>query len=591
MKKSLKFDDLKNVICSFSLLVKLHKPYFLYAVIGVILMIVQPFILILFPRYIINELTESQNISLIIKYVLAMGGALLFTNGVNAFVQEKQEQHANILMNKIGLYVGDVSMRMELSDLEQSANSDKIEMAKQSMNSVDAIQHIVNIVSQVLTVVGLVIIISSYNILLFLAALVVLAVKLFSQYKANQSWAKCRAQAMPYERKGAYLQSYIIDHSGAKEVRLHNLKEWMYAKCVALSDESNRLFLKNFKITAVYNVIAHLIFELQVLFYYVVLIHAVTNHQISIGDFVMYITTITTLSVSLNSVADSATAIQKSMIYLRDFWELNQFKHKVPENISVDTAEYPKQFDIEFRNVSFRYPGSDSDVLKNINIYIPAGQHLAIVGPNGAGKSTFIKLLCGFYRPTSGEILIGGMDISQMPHETLMECIGAVYQDFQMFAFRIVDNIVMARQIDVDLIQRILNQLSLKERIDILPQGIETYLYKDFDENGVELSGGQMQKLAIARSLYKSPAILILDEPTANLDALIEYEIYQNLRDISRNKTSIFISHRLASTRFSDIIAVFSDGEIVEYGSHNDLIQHNGVYAEMFEKQSRYYNQ
>ena len=147
----------------------------------------------------------------------------------------------------------------------------------------------------------------------------------------------------------------------------------------------------------------------------------------------------------------------------------------------------------------------------------------------------------------------------------------------------------MDEAVQPERINKVLNQVQLSEKLKELPNGLETYLYKDFDESGVEFSGGQMQKLAIARVLYKSPSVLILDEPTANLDALIEYEIYQNLKDISKDKTSIFISHRMASTRFSDVIAVFSDGEIKEYGTHEKLMEQNGLYAEMFEKQARYY--
>ena len=580
----------KETLRSFSLIIGLHKIYLVYLIIGILLSTIQPFILIIFPRYIINELTGAQNMTHVIYYVAAMGILLLLVNGLNAFIQQKQEQHASILMNKIGLYVGDVSMRMELSALEQSANSDKIEMAKQSQNSVEAIRSFVNIISQLFTVVGLVVIICSYNVFVFIATLFVLAVKLFSQYKVNQSWGKCRAQAMPYERKGAYLNSYVIDHSGAKEIRLHNLRDWMYAKMVHMVDVANSAFMKNFRITAVYNILAEFVFDLQVLFYYIVLTLSVIRGQISIGDFVMYITTIPTLSGSLDSIAASVTAIQRSLVYLRDFQLLNQFVKEGDELPAIPQKELcPEHYDIEFQNVTFRYPGTDHDVLKNVSITIPEGQRLAVVGPNGAGKTTFIKLLCGFYRPTSGKILMGGIDIWEMPHDVLLKHIGAVFQDFQIFAFSFADNIVMDEAVQPERINKVLNQVQLSEKLKELPNGLETYLYKDFDESGVEFSGGQMQKLAIARALYKSPSILILDEPTANLDALIEYEIYQNLKDISKDKTSIFISHRMASTRFSDVIAVFSDGEISEYGTHEKLMERKGLYAEMFEKQARYY--
>ncbi|NMA67387.1 MAG: ABC transporter ATP-binding protein, partial [Clostridiaceae bacterium] len=200
-------------------------------------------------------------------------------------------------------------------------------------------------------------------------------------------------------------------------------------------------------------------------------------------------------------------------------------------------------------------------------------------------------LLCGFYQPTKGKILINGIDISRAPYGELIEHISAIFQDFKIFSFKLQDNVVMDAKVDEEKIFKTLEKVQLKERLEELPKGLGTYLYKDFDEEGIELSGGQMQKLAIARALYKDPSIIILDEPTANLDALSEYEIYQNLKDISHGKTSIFISHRLASTRFTDKIIVFNEGRIHEYGSHEELITKNGLYAEMFSKQARYYSQ
>ncbi len=589
MKREKKVRNWKEPLRSFRLITSLHRRYLLYLTAGVLFGTMQPFIAVVFPRYIINAITESQDMAQVIYYTAAMGCSLLAINGLQAAIRQKQEQNADILVNKLSLYVGSVSMQMELWELEQSENSDKIEMAKQSQKSIEAIQSVVNILSQLLTVAGLVILICSYNMFLFLATLLVLAVKLFSQYRVNQSWAMCRAEAMPYERKGAYLNSYVIDHSGAKEIRMHNLKDWLYQKMVDMVDKANSTFIKNFKMTAVYNIIAHFIFQCQVLFYYVVLTASALRQEISIGDFVMYIAAITTLSSSLDSVADSISTIQRSLVYLRDFQVLQQFVKKEEGGNSAESASMPKHFDIEFRNVSFRYPGSDSDVLKNVSLFIPEGQCLAIVGPNGAGKSTFIKLLCGFYRPTSGSIFIGGTDIGEMSQDMLMNCIGAVFQDFQTFSFRVIDNIAMSQAADPDRIQEVLRLTGLTDKINGLPHGLETYLYREFDESGVEFSGGQMQKLAIARALYQSPSVLILDEPAANLDALIEYEIYQNMKDISKDKTSILISHRLANTRFSDVIAVFSAGGIIEYGTHEELIKQQGLYAEMFEKQARYY--
>lgn len=586
-----KLVDVKELISSLKKVIALHKVYLFYVITGIILTSLQPFIYIILPKYIIDELVGGKQFSVVIIYVIAMGVTLLLIHGLNSVIQLKQQQHSEILMYKISLYVGDISMQMDFSQLEQSKTTDTIEMAKESHNSMEAIHSVLQIITQFITIIGLIIIICSFNILLFLSTLIVLAVKLFSQYKVNQSWARCRADAKPFERKGEYMNNFAISHSGAKEIRLHNLADWLYEKMVVMVDKANSVFMKNFKLTSVYEVLAHFVFELQVLFYYVILIIAVLNNKITIGEFIMYITTVTTLSGSLDAIAYSITTLQRSSVYLKDIQTL----HSMQSNTALQQNNIEKidfsNYEIEFNNVSFKYPGTDEYVLKDVQLTIEENEKISIVGPNGAGKTTFIKLLCGFYQPTKGKILINGIDISRAPYGELIEHISAIFQDFKIFSFKLQDNVVMDAKVDEEKIFKTLEKVQLKERLEELPKGLGTYLYKDFDEEGIELSGGQMQKLAIARALYKDPSIIILDEPTANLDALSEYEIYQNLKDISHGKTSIFISHRLASTRFTDKIIVFNEGRIHEYGSHEELITKNGLYAEMFSKQARYYSQ
>jgi ABC-type multidrug transport system fused ATPase/permease subunit len=210
---------------------------------------------------------------------------------------------------------------------------------------------------------------------------------------------------------------------------------------------------------------------------------------------------------------------------------------------------------------------------------------------NGAGKSTFIKLLCKFYRPASGKITLNGVDIWDMPNEEYYKIISAVFQDFANLSFTLKENIAMNDNGDMDKIAEIIDGVGLKERIDELSNGYETYLTKSFDSGGIEFSGGQAQKIAIARAVYKNTPMLILDEPTANLDPKAEGEIYTDFFNMAKNKTTIFISHRLAASTIADNIAVFSDGKIAEYGSHNELMKQNGIYAEMYRKQSQQYTE
>lgn len=208
---------------------------------------------------------------------------------------------------------------------------------------------------------------------------------------------------------------------------------------------------------------------------------------------------------------------------------------------------------------------------------------------NGAGKSTFIKLLCKFYRPISGKITLNGIDIWDIPNVEYYKIISAVFQDFANFSFTLKENISMCENGDLYKISEILNRIGLKEHAEGLSNKYDTYLSKSFDSDGVEFSGGQAQKIAIARAVYKDAYVLILDEPTKSLDPKAESEIYTDFFNIAKDKTTIFISHRLAASTISDNIAVFADGRIIEYGSHDDLINKDGVYAEMYRKQSRQY--
>ena len=251
-----------------------------------------------------------------------------------------------------------------------------------------------------------------------------------------------------------------------------------------------------------------------------------------------------------------------------------------------------KQPTIEFRHVSFKYPSANEYVLKDVNIVIPAGQHLSVVGLNGAGKTTFIKLLCRLYDVNEGEILLNGINIKDYSYDAYMRELAVVFQDFKLFALTMRENIELgdSKKTSKTDLTKVCELSGLTELIDSLPKGIDTQIYKYFDKEGIEPSGGELQKMAIARALYKDAPIVILDEPTAALDPVAEYEVYSHFNELVGGKTAIYISHRLSSCKFSDKIAVFSDKTIKEYGTHEELVgKQGGIYATMFATQAQYY--
>lgn len=245
--------------------------------------------------------------------------------------------------------------------------------------------------------------------------------------------------------------------------------------------------------------------------------------------------------------------------------------------------------DIEFKNVFFKYPGAESYSLKNINLKIKSGEHLAVVGRNGSGKTTFIKLMCRLYDVTDGEILINGINIKEYTESSIMKLYSVVFQDFQMFSLPLKDNICCGNEYNKEKLYSCLEQANIKERVKAMPEKDSTYIYKDTDKSGIEISGGEAQKLALARALYKDSPIVILDEPTAALDPVAENEIYSRFNSFTQNKTAIYISHRLSSCVFCSRIAVFDKAELVETGAHNDLLGKNGKYAELWNAQAQYY--
>jgi ATP-binding cassette subfamily C protein len=280
--------------------------------------------------------------------------------------------------------------------------------------------------------------------------------------------------------------------------------------------------------------------------------------------------------------------IQVHKKYVRRYQDFLS-KVKIPENSGLPVEEHQNSFDIEFKDVSFHYPGSDKLILEHLNLKIPAGERLALVGENGAGKTTIVKLLTRLYEPTEGQILINGHNILAYDYISYQNLISTILQDAKIFPFTLAENITLEKAPDPKRLAASIENSGLQPFVQSLEDGADTWLLKILNENGIDLSGGQRQKLFLARALYENRPFIILDEPTAALDPLAEYEMYQSFDQTIENKSAIYISHRLSSTQFCDHVAFLEDGRITEYGTHLDLLKQNGSYASLFEIQAQYY--
>uniref|UniRef100_UPI0030795D70 ABC transporter ATP-binding protein n=1 Tax=Zhenhengia sp. TaxID=2944208 RepID=UPI0030795D70 len=243
----------------------------------------------------------------------------------------------------------------------------------------------------------------------------------------------------------------------------------------------------------------------------------------------------------------------------------------------------------EFKNVWFKYPQAEDYTLKDVSLTLNSREKMSIVGQNGAGKTTFIKLLCRLYEPEKGEILINGVNVKEYAFDEYTKLLSVVFQDYKLFSFTIKENMSFNQACNEEELEIALQKSGVRDKVASLDKGVETSLYKNFDKEGTELSGGEMQKLAIARAIYKNAPIVVLDEPTAALDPYAEYEIYAKFNELVKNKTAIYISHRLSSCRFCDKIAVFDKGRLIEQGTHTELKEQDGKYAQMWKAQAQYY--
>lgn len=390
-------------------------------------------------------------------------------------------------------------------------------------------------------------------------------------------------------RKIDYMQQTTQNFDYAKDIRLFGMKNWLSGKQHEILDGKMKKMMYSRNLWMYNSIFAHGIFILSNAAVYGILIYSVLGSDMSIGDFTMYVGLSTAFYSALTNMLNSLGGFKECSLQIDDFRSFIDLKTD-DENECLPVPKTDK-YVFEFKNVSFQYKGQEGYALKNLNLTLEAGKKLAVVGLNGAGKTTFIKLLLRLYDVTEGVILLNGVDIRKYKRDEYYRLFSPVFQNVEIFAFPMAENVSMKRHDDTDreLSRRCLYKAGLKEKVDSLEKGVDTELLKVVYDDGVDLSGGEKQKLALARALYKDAPVIVLDEPTAALDALAEYELYKSFDDIIGNKSAVYISHRLSSTRFCDNIAMFKAGEMVEQGTHEELLAKGGAYAEMFEIQAQYY--
>ena len=309
---------------------------------------------------------------------------------------------------------------------------------------------------------------------------------------------------------------------------------------------------------------------------------------VSVGDVLMYSGAIITMMTGVQNILMQYNQINYRNEYLKTYEDFIKRPNMHYDGTLPIEKRDDNEYELSFRNVSFCYPGTADDILKNVSLDFKIGQKMALVGMNGAGKTTLIKLLLRLYEPTEGEICLNGINIEKYDYEEYLQIFSVVFQDFKLFAFPLDENIAAGGQVDKRRLKQVLTKIGLNEFVEGLPKKECTFLYQENGE-GVTPSGGEAQKVAIARALYKDAPFVILDEPTAALDPIAEAGIYENFDSLVGEKTAVYISHRMSSCKFCDRIVVLDHGEIVEEGTHDSLMERNGIYAKLYQKQAEYY--
>ena len=394
-------------------------------------------------------------------------------------------------------------------------------------------------------------------------------------------------------RQMNYFSSILVDKDLIKEIRLYDLADNFIGKFF----QAFKTYYQGIRKLIITESAWHIFFALVTgatnLMFYIIIAKQVFTGQMRIGDYTLYTGAIASVVTCVSSLISSTGTVYEGTLFIDNLIAFfNEKQYIVPESLPAAQVQKGGEHTVEFVDVSFRYPGTQRDVLKNISFTIRPGETLALVGLNGAGKTTLIKLLTRLYDPTGGKILLDGKDLREYDVKSLYKTFGIIFQDFGKYALSVQENIRLGnihREADLDVVKDASKQSSASEYIEKLPMAYDTPLMRIFERNGLELSIGQWQKLAIARAFYADSDIMILDEPTASLDPIAEQEIFNQFDRLRDNKTTVFVSHRLSSATIADQIIVIEDGCLIEKGSHRELMGRQGKYFELFTTQSKRY--